>query len=210
MNRISMFLLSAAAGSLLAATPALADRDADGPIDAPRQIDSLHTEFTLPGGPWRQTVGALSGTPVFGSFGYVAKLPSGGDCTIYVSVRADAKRLHPVVGRRTVRLTPPGSELLRFDQSGRHDGVRWWSGRVLGSSNLAAAGAVQRMPAPLRNDRRRWLVHRIDANFAAAPQDEAACRSRMRRTAARTVRSVARTLSVADGPPIAEPPFQPA
>ena len=206
MNRIATTLLAAVAASLLAAVPALADRDADGPIDAPRQVDALHTEFTLPGGPWRQVVGALAGTPSSGSYVYTARLPSGGECDVFVGVRADAKQRRPLAGRRTVALQPAG-EVLRFDHHGRHGGVLWWSGRVRDSSNVASAWAVERMPEPLRSEQRRWLLYRIDVGQQSLPADEHACRARARRTGARAVRRAARTLKVADGPPVATPPL---
>lgn len=210
MNRSRATIAAIAAlTSLAAAAPARADRDGDGPIRAPRMIDSLHTEFTLPGGPWSQIVGALAGTPVYGSYEVTVPLADGAPCLISVSVRADAKKAHPSVGRHAVRLVA-GEGVLRFDHQGRHDGVRWWSGRTAGSSIEASGGAVQRMPAPLRRASRRWLVYRIDAAGRAAPQDAAECRARARRTGARVVRTIARTLRVADGPPVSEPPLAPA
>lgn len=199
----------AALASLTAAAPALADRDADGPIRAPRLVDSLHTEFTLPGGPWSQIVGALAGTPVYGSYQVQVPLANGAPCVISVSVRAEAKKRYPSVGRRTVRLVA-GDGLLRVDHGGSHDGIRWWSGTRTDSSSNAAGGAVQRMPASLRSASRRWLVYRIDAGGRAAPSNEAECEARARRTGGRTVRSIARTLRVVDGPPVSEPPLAPA
>lgn len=200
----------AALASLTAAAPALADRDGDGPIRTPRMVDSLHTEFTLPGGPWSQIVGALAGTPVYGSYQVeVALAGSGEPCLISVGVRADGKRRAPRVGRRTVRLVA-GEGPLRFTHRGEHDGVRWWSGRTVGSSTAASAGAVQRMPRALRSDRHRWLVYRIDAEGLATPGNEAACTARARKTGARVVRTIARTLRLAGGPPVSEPPLAPA
>jgi hypothetical protein len=205
MNRIAATLLTIAAASLPAAAPALADRHADGPIDAPRQVDSLHTEFTLPGGPWRQVVESPAGTPS-GTYVYTATLPGGGQCDLSLTVRAGAKRRRPLVARRTIALQPPG-EVLRFDHQGRHGGVRWWSGTVRGSSNVASAWALQRMPGPLRSEQRAWLLYRIDVGQQSLPADELACRGRARRTGARAVRAVARTLKVADGPAVATPPL---
>jgi hypothetical protein len=202
----------AALAPLTAAAPANADRAADGPVRAPRLVQSLHSEFTLPGGPWSQIVGALAGTPVYGSYQVSVPLATGEPCLISVSVRADAKKRYPSVGRRTVRLTPGplGDPPLRFDHHGRHDGVRWWSGRIVGSSVEASGGAVQRMPDALRSASHRWLVYRIDADGRAVPNDEAECTARAHRTGARVVRSIARTLKLADGPPVSEAPFTPA
>ena len=58
----------AALGSLLLATPALADRAGDAPIKAPRNLKTHHVAFTLPGGVWKQKVGALGGNPAFGRY----------------------------------------------------------------------------------------------------------------------------------------------
>jgi hypothetical protein len=65
------------------------------------------------------------------------------------------------------------------------------------------------MPSKLRTARRRWLLYRFEVGHVAVPTVEDGCAVRARRTGARTVRSIAPTLRLADGPAVSEPPVLP-
>ena len=201
-------LLTAAAAVLVAAAPAYADRAGDGPVNAPKPLKSVHSEFTLPGSGWAQNVRADSGVPRLGLYVLEVPMPTVDTCRIFVSVRATATKRQPTADSRTVRLTLGSTrEVVRFNQRGRHGSVRWWTGSQTGYD--AAGMAVQPMPSKLRTERRRWLVYRFAAQHRAVPTVEDACEARARRTGARTVRSIARTLKIANGPALVEPPVLP-
>ncbi|MEA2193239.1 MAG: hypothetical protein QOI73_3360 [Solirubrobacteraceae bacterium] len=201
-------LLAAATASLLAAAPALADRAGDGPVDAPRTLSTVHSEFTLPGDGWAQSL-REGGAPRIGLYVLEVPMPVADTCRLYASVRATSFKRPPQVGRRSVVLhtVPGGRDVLRIDERGGHGAIRWWISKrqADGPEGLA----VQQMPAKLRTERRRWLVYRFEVGHGAAPAAEDACAERARRTGGRTVRSIARTLRLADGPAVSEPPFAP-
>lgn len=201
----STALICAAACVLAAAAPAYADRDGDGAVRAPRTLKSTHTEFVLPGSGWGQVVGALAGTPAIGDYAVDLTLAGGATCRVSVAVDTRAQGVYPRVGRSIVRLHPRTGVALRYTRSGRHGRVRWWTGTSQGLD--AAAAAVQPMPAALRTKNRRYLTTWVSVSHTAAPTDDEACRARVRRTGARTILSIVRTLKLADGPPISEAPF---
>lgn len=201
----------AALGSLLLATPALADRAGDAPIKAPRNLKTDHVAFTLPGGPWKQIVGALAGTPAFGRYALDAKLASGSVCNLTADAIGRSSARRPVVKGRTVRLRPrsPNSDLLRFTSQGRRGAVRWWAGTTksaLSGGSVAAAGGVQRLPKRLATKRHPYLVYSVTIEHSAPPADERECAAVARKTGARVARKVARTMHIADGPLVAKPP----
>jgi hypothetical protein len=200
-------LVVGTAMAALGVAPAYADRAGDAPVRAPNKLSSIHAEFTLHGGPWGQLVDQASGAPSLGGYAHDNVLASGRGCRIVARVRATATKLYPSVGRRTVRVRPASStnDLLRFDHRGRHGAVRWWAGEIAHSD--AAAGAVQPIPARLRSSKRRWLVYQVEVVSVAAPVDEDACHTQARTIGGPVVRRVARTLKLADGPPVAQAPF---
>ena len=200
-------LLIALAALLAAAPVALADRDGDGPVRTTRVLKTLHTEFKLPGEGWAQVVGALGGTPALGDYTTQLALPSGAGCRLDVAVESQVQRAYPRVGGRTVRTSASALLPVTYTRTGRHGSVRWWSGTQEGAP---AAVAVQPVPRALRSPRRRWVVTLASTGVVAAPALLAACRSRVRARAAATVLRVVRTLSLADGPAVSEPPFAPA
>ncbi len=135
-------------------------------------------------------------------------MPTIDTCRILASVRATATKRQPVVDPRTVRLTLGSTrDVVRFDRHGGYGPVRWWTGSQ--ASYDAAGIAVQRMPSKLRTERHRWLVYRFGVRHRAVPTVESACEAHARRTGARTVRSIARTLKIANGPARSEPPVLP-
>ncbi|MCA1680327.1 MAG: hypothetical protein LC777_15930, partial [Actinobacteria bacterium] len=169
---------------------------------------SVHSEFTLPGSGWAQNVRAQSGVPRLGLYVLEVPMPTVDTCRIFVSVRATATKRQPTAGRGTVRLTLGSTrEVVRFDQRGRHGSLRWWTGSQTGYD--AAGMAVQRMPSKLRTERHRWLVYRFGVQHRAVSTAEDACEARATRTGGRTVRSIARTLRIANGPALSEPPVLP-
>jgi hypothetical protein len=205
MNR-SCALICAAACTIAAAAPAYADRDGDGPVRTSRIVKTTHTEFTLPGSGWAQVVGALAGTPTLGDYGIELGL-IGGPCQVRVAVDTKTQGTYPRVGRHSVRLHPPFTQpLLSFTHSGRHGAVRWWAGT---SDQLDAAGAaVQRTPAALRSKHRRYLLTWVSvSHIAVSPAADTDCKARARNTGARAVLRILRTLTLADGPVVPEPPF---
>jgi hypothetical protein len=205
MKRSSV-LLAIAACLLATAAPAAADRGGDGPVRTSRVLTTTHTEFTLPGSGWAQVVGALAGTPALGDYGVELGL-IGGPCQVRVSVDTKAQGTYPGVGRHSVRLHPPFAQpLLRFTHSGRHGAVRWWAGT---SEQLDAAGAaVQRTPAALRSKHRRYLLTWVSvSHIAVSPAADVDCKARARNTGARAVSRILRTLALAAGPVVSEPPF---
>jgi hypothetical protein len=203
----SRVLVLAAVSWLLVATPALADRSGDAPIKAPGILKTDHVAFTLPGAPWQQIVGGLAGTPAFGRYALDTKLANGSACNLRADVIGKATKHPPLVIGRTVQLRPFSrtSEVLRVTHEGRHGAVRWWAGRMKGFD--AAAGGVQRLPARLRTKRRRYLTYVVTIAHTVAPADERECAALARATGSRVARKIARTMHIADGPPLAKPPF---
>src|SRR4051794_16960287 len=119
MKRTSTLLLCAAAGSLSAAAPALADRDSDGPVRTPRVIETMHTEFTLAGLGWGQAINRFGLLPIIGYYGLDAVLPGRSPCRVSVTVDTAAQGVYPRIGRHAVRLRPPLTRpLLRFTKTG--------------------------------------------------------------------------------------------
>ena len=205
MHRFA-FLIAAA--FLLLAAPAYADRAGDGPVRAPRILDSIHTEFTLPGSGWAQVVGALAGTPRLGDYAVDRTLPSGGSCRIETAVDSRLQGIYPSVGKRIVKVNPWVRVPVRYTRSGHQRGVRWWVGTSQGLD--AAAIAVRRTPAKLSSKHRRYTVTHVSVSHTAAPADDAACAELARTVGTRTALRIVRTLALADGPAVAEEPFTPA
>jgi hypothetical protein len=204
-----MFLTTATAVMAVAA-PAHAERAGDGPVDAPHRLASLHSEFMLPGSGWAQNVRAADGAPRLGGYVLEVPMPTVDTCRIFVSVRATATKRAPTAGRHTVHpnvTTGSSDEVMRFDHRGRHGAVRWWTGSQAGAD--AAGVAFQPMPSKLRTARNHWLVYRFEVGHVAVPTVEDGCAARARRTGARTVHSIARTLRLANGPAVSEPPVLP-
>ena len=154
-------LTIAAVGSLLLATPALADRAGDAPIKAPRNSQTHHVAFTLPGGVWRQKLGALSGTPAYGRYGLGLKLADGTDCSLTADVLSRTSPRPFRARGNTVQLRPFSEfpELLRITSSGKHGAVTWWSGTM--DNYDAAAGGTQRLPAALRTKAKPYLNYNV-------------------------------------------------
>ena len=82
--------------------------------------------------------------------------------------------------------------------------MRWWAGTLKGFD--AAAGGTQRLPASLRTKTRPYLNYNVRI-LHAAPRADDPCASRARTTGARIARTIARTMHIAAGPPVAEPPI---
>jgi hypothetical protein len=203
-------LLTTAAAVMAVAAPAHAGRAGDGPVDAPNRLASLHSEFTLPGSGWAQNVRVDDGAPRLGGYVLEVPMPTVDRCRIFVSVPATATKRAPTARRHIVRpgMTAGSSdEVVRFDHHGRHGAVRRWAGSRPGAD--AAGVAFQPMPAKLRTARNRWLLYRFDVGHVAVPTVEDGCAVHARHTGARTVCSVARTLRLADGPAVSEPPVLP-
>ncbi|MCA1683294.1 MAG: hypothetical protein LC685_04820 [Actinobacteria bacterium] len=200
-------LAVAALGSLLLATPALADRGGHAPIRAPRVLQSDHIAFTLPGGVWKQKVGALEGNPAFGRYGLDVKLANGSTCNLIADVVGNASK-RPLVARGdTVALRPFSQfpDTLHVTSRGRHGAVRWWAGTL---ENLdAAAGGTQRLPARLRRNGNAYLNYGVRINHPR-PREADPCGATARRAGARIARTIARTMHVADGPPVSRPPYE--
>jgi hypothetical protein len=194
LTRIATF---AALGSLLLATPALADRAGNAPVKAPGTVKSHHVAFTLPGDAWVQEVGAFGGD--FGHYRLTTTVAGGGECTVTATVIAKW-RVGPLASKRgRVRLSADDELVVR--RQGRHGAVRWWSGR---RGNYAAALGSQRLPARLATGKRRHLEHRVTIqNFAAQPQDHDACLALAHTVSVR----VAKTLRVVSGPPTVSEPL---
>lgn len=189
------------------ASPAAADRAGVTALRAPLSLKTAHVAFTLPGGPWKQIVGALAGTPAFGRYALDTTLASGSVCNMVADVAARASARPPAVNGRTVRLNPLSSisTVLRFTSQGRHGAVRWWAGTTKNFD--AAAGGVQRLPAGLATRSGPYLIYSVTVQHAVLPRDERECATLVRAKGAGVARRVARTLHIADGPPLATPPF---
>jgi len=195
----------AALGSLLFTTPALADRAGDAPIKAPTSSQTDHVVFTLKGDTWKQRLGTLEGTPALGTY----ELEDGAGCSLSAKVVGRASTRPPIVRGRTVRLRPssPSTDVLRPGRRGRNGPVRWWAGTLRsspGSDSVPGAGGVQRLPARLVKNDRRYLVYRVSVTpSSTTAQGSATCAALARRTSL----GIARTMHVADGPPVSAPPF---
>jgi len=194
---LTRIAITAALASLALATPALADRAANAPIQAPKTVRSHHVAFTLPGDSWLQEFGGFGGD--FGHYRLTTTVAGGGECTLTATVIARWRTgpLRSTNGR--VRLSAKDELVVR--RQGRNGAVRWWSGRR--GSNGASALGSQRLPARLAKGTRRHLEHRVTIqHFAAQPQDYEACFALGRTVSV----GVAQTLRVAGGPPsISEP-----
>jgi hypothetical protein len=199
-------LAKAALGSLLLATPALASRAGDAPIKAPPNLQTDHVAFTLPGGPWKQKVGALSGTPAFGRYALDLKLADGSVCPLSADVIGRTSARPFAAKGDTVQLRPFSRfpELLHITSRGSHGGVTYWAGTMKNFD--AAAGGTQRLPARLRTKAKPYLNYNVRI-LHAGPRTNDPCAARARTTGARVAREIARTMHVADGPPVSAPPF---
>jgi hypothetical protein len=199
-------LTVAALGSLLLATPALANRAGDTPIKAPQNLKTHHITFTLPGGPWKQKVGALSGTPAFGRYALDLKLADGSVCPLTADVLSKTSAKPFAAHASTVQLRPFSQfpELLHITSRGTHGAVTWWAGTMKNFD--AAAGGTQRLPANLRTRAKPYLNYNVRIQHAV-PLGSDACAAHARTTGARVARTIASTMHVAPGPPISAPPF---
>lgn len=203
MHRTTLLLVASAA-VLLGAAPAHADREGDGAVRIPRILKTVHTEFVLPGAGWGQFVGRLDAAPVVGAYATDVALPAGAGCKLEVAVDSLTQGVYPRVGKHIVRIDPTARVPVRYTRTGRHGGVRWWSGTQVG---VPAAVAVQRVPKSLRARHRQWIVTLASTGYLAAAPDEVACRSAVRELAKLSAYRVVRTLKLADGPPVLEAPF---
>jgi hypothetical protein len=204
-----LLVLVATSASLVVPAGAHADRDADAPLRAPRALDDRHVAFTLHGGPWAQVVGALSGTPLAGTFELKRSPERGTTCRLRLTVGAAAQRRAPRVGRRTVRLRPDSrsTPLLRVTARGTRGSIRWWAGTVRrGERSHAAVGVAAPAPTGLRSATRRYVVTYAEVEPAfSTPQG--ACAAHARRVGGPVTRRLGRTLRLAPGPPVFEAPF---
>lgn len=198
--------LLAALGSLLLATPALADRAGDAPLRAPLMLQTDHIAFTLQGAGWAQVLGTMEGTPAFGEYALDGKTPSGTSCQLSASVTGVASARRPVIRGRTVNLRPGtrSSAALRVTSQGRHGAVQWWSGTMRDVD--AGAGGVQRLPQRLATPKRPYLVYSVTIRSATYPEDKGQCAAHARRSGARIAQRIARTMRIAGGPPVSRPP----
>lgn len=190
--------LTTALALLIVAPPALADRAGDAPIRAPHMLQTDHVAFTLHGGPWQQLVGDLANTPSFGSY-LVGSTGVAAACSTEADVVATAVKHGPVVSARTVRVGT--SQVLQATSSGRHGAVRWWAGST--KATAASALGVQRLPARLATTGKPYLLYSVTIRNAPPAKDAAQC-GLFARTVAKTI---ARTMHVRSGPPVAQPPF---
>jgi hypothetical protein len=206
---LTRILPLAALGSLLIATPALADRAGDAPIRAPLTLKTDHIAFTLHGDGWKQRVGALEGTPMLGRYQLDTPLAGGASCTLSASVVARTSAQRPIVRGHTVRLRPssPSSDVLRVAQEGASAARHWWSGRLKtspASASVPAAAGVQHLPARLVVGRRRYLIYTITVQpTATTPAGTPVCAALARET----IKRIAQSAHIAPGAPLAEPPF---
>jgi hypothetical protein len=198
-------LTIAALSSFLLAAPALADRTGDAPVKAPQNLKTDHVEFTLPGSGWLQLVGALAGTPAYGRYALETKLPNGSICNPTVEVVAVPSARPPIVSARTVRLRPLSrfAPVIHVTSRGRHGAIQWWAGTA--DNTAAAAGGFQRLPARLATKAHPYLVYTVVMQHASVPRREPRCHAAEK--AARIARTIARTMHLAPGPPVARPPF---
>lgn len=60
--------------------PACADRTGDGPVNAPKPLASIHSEFILPGGGWVQNVRQEGGASRLGPYVLEAPTPVANTC----------------------------------------------------------------------------------------------------------------------------------
>ncbi len=199
-------LTVAALSSLLLATPALANRAGDAPIKAPQSLQTHHVAFTLPGGGWTQKLGALAGTPAFGRYGLAIKLADGSTCSLTADVLSKTSAKPFVARGNTVQLRPFSQfpELLHITGRGKNGAVTWWSGTM--KNYDAAAGGTQRLPAALRTKAKPYLNYNVRI-LHARPRTNDPCAARARTTGARIARTIARTMQIAPGPPVSEPPY---
>ena len=199
-------LTLAAAGSLLLATPALADRAGDAPIKAPQNLKTHHIAFNLPGGAWKQKVGALGGNPAFGRYALDVKLADGSVCTLTADVLGKTSARRFVAHGNTVQLRPGSNfpELLHIKFRGGHGGVGWWGGTMKGYD--AAAGGSQRLPAGLRTKAKPYLNYNVRI-LHPVPRGTDPCAARARTTGARIAHEIGSTMHIAPGPPVSAPPF---
>jgi hypothetical protein len=199
-------LTLATLGSLLLATPALANRAGDAPIKAPRNLKTHHVAFTLPGATWKQKVGGGAGTPLFGRYGLDVKLADGSVCELTADVLAKTSAKPFAAHGSTVQLRPFSQfpELLHITSRGAHGGVTWWAGTT--KSFDAAAGGTQRLPASLRTAAKPYLNYNVRI-LHSNPRAGDPCGALARTTGARVARTIARTMHIAPGPPVSAPPF---
>ena len=199
-------LTVAALGSLLLATPALANRAGDAPIKAPQNLKTHNVAFTLPGDGWKQKVGGLAGTPAFGRYALDLKLGDGSVCPLTADVLAKTSAKPFAARGATVQLRPLSQfpELLRITSRGKHGGVTWWAGTM--KSFDAAAGGTQRLPAGLRTSARPNLNYNVRILHAGPPTGDP-CAAPARTTGASVARAIAKTMHIAPGPPVSAPPF---
>jgi len=190
--------LISALSSLLIAAPALANRAGDAPIKAPRTLQTNHIAFTLPGGPWLQLVGQLARTPSLGN--YLA----GGNgvaaaCSTWAEVSGKQVQRRPVVKGRTVRVS--NARVLRVTSAARHGAVQWWTGTM--KESAASALGVQRLPARLATSGKPYLLYTVTIRSSPSRKDAARCAP----IAATVATTIARTMHIASGPPVARAPF---
>jgi hypothetical protein len=199
-------LAFAAVGSLLLATPALANRAGDAPIKAPQNLTTHHITFTLPGAPWKQKVGAMSGTPAFGRYALDLKLADGSVCPLTADVLARTSAKPFAAHGSTAQLRPFSRfpELLHITSRGTHGPVMWWAGTMKNFD--AAAGGTQRLPAGLRTKAKPYLNYNVRI-LHAGPATGDPCAARARTTGARVAHAIASTMHIAAGPPVSAPPF---
>jgi hypothetical protein len=199
-------LTLAALSSLLLATPALANRAGDAPIKAPLNLKTHHIAFTLPGGVWKQKVGAAGGNPAFGRYGLDFKLPDGSVCQLTADVLGKTSARPFVAHGNTVQLRPFSQfpELLHITSRGGHGGVGYWAGTMKNFD--AAAGGTQRLPAGLRTKAKPYLNYNVRI-LHANPRAGDPCGALARKNGARVAREIARTMHIANGPPVSAPPF---
>lgn len=191
MRRIAL-VPTAFATLALSASPAVA-QTGDGPIRAPRVLETHHVEIALPGPGWRQVVGALAGTPLLGS--YRRELTP--ECSIEVNVSAVATRRAPRQRGRRLTVTPGSKDSLRFTvrRRGRHGSVRWWTGRA-NDQALAVVIGSQRLPRSLRTARRPALRTSVGINAFGRE----GCEQLVGRRAQSTAVRIGRSLRLAAGP----------
>jgi hypothetical protein len=96
-----------------------------------KSSDRGHVHFALPAS-WKQTRGAMKGTPAIGDYHRDLSFGNGVTCVVTIEVTGVALRARPTYARSVLRV--PRLRFLALDRrrvgaTGRHGDLRWYVGR---------------------------------------------------------------------------------